>query len=87
MRQNLELACWHSEQLPTTATFMQCRRIVLPDKRTVYTTDDGTNCGFFMFKADRQADLSSGKLYAAKLTQQGLADNFEVSWILLGSGE
>jgi hypothetical protein len=40
-----------------------------------------------MFKADRPADLSSGKLYAAKWTQDGAADNFKVSWILLGSGE
>lgn len=47
----------------------------------------GTNCGLFMFKADRPADLSSGKLYAAKFTQDGAADNFKVSWILLGSGE
>ncbi|WIA30300.1 hypothetical protein OEZ86_000388 [Tetradesmus obliquus] len=60
--------------------------IVMPDLKTVYTTDDGTNCGLFMFKADRPADLSSGKLYAAKFTQDGAADNFKVSWILLGSG-
>lgn len=59
----------------------------MPDLKTVYTTDDGTNCGFFMFKADRKADLSSGRLYAAKLTQQGAADNFGVSWIYLGRGE
>jgi hypothetical protein len=40
-----------------------------------------------MFKADRAADLSSGKLYAAKWAQDGAADNFKVTWILLGSGE
>jgi hypothetical protein len=40
-----------------------------------------------MFKADKAADLSSGKLYAAKWTQDGAADNFKVTWILLGSGE
>jgi hypothetical protein len=40
-----------------------------------------------MFKADKAADLSSGKLYAAKWTQDGAADSFKVSWILLGSSE
>lgn len=33
---------------------------VMPDNRTVYITDDGTNVGFFKFVADAAGDLSSG---------------------------
>lgn len=65
--------------------------LVMPDLKTVYTTDDGTNCGFFMFKADRKADLSCGTLYAAKLTAVGIptdsSASFTVEWIELGYGE
>jgi hypothetical protein len=42
---------------------------VMPDRKTVYTTDDGANVGFFQFRADRPGDLSSGSLWAAKMTQ------------------
>jgi hypothetical protein len=62
--------------------------IVMQDLQTVYTTEDGTNCGLYMFKADKKADLSRGMLYAAKLTQdsQPTASSaaFSVSWIRLG---
>ena len=34
--------------------------IVMPDLRTVYATDDGTNVGFYKFVADKPEDLSSG---------------------------
>lgn len=65
--------------------------IVMPDGKTVYTTDDGTNCGFFMFKADNPGDLSSGTLYASKWKQVGAVTdtsaNYDVSWIKLGAGE
>lgn len=68
--------------------------VLLSDLRTVYTTDDGTNCGFFMFKADKEADLSCGTLYAAKLTQQGTSTSatdtsisFKVDWVKLGYGK
>ncbi|WP_246624735.1 alkaline phosphatase PhoX [Oceanobacter mangrovi] len=59
---------------------------VMPDSKTVYMTDDGTNVGFFMFIADTAGDLSAGNLYAAKWNQTsgdngGVAD---ISWIELG---
>lgn len=60
---------------------------VMPDKKTVYISDDGTMVGLYMYKADSAEDLSSGTLYAAKLSQTS-ADNggsFGVSWISLGS--
>jgi len=59
---------------------------VLPDNKTVYLTDDGNNTGFFMFVADKENDLNSGSLYAAKWVQtseeNGGAANIE--WIALG---
>ena len=58
---------------------------VMPDEKTVYMSDDGTNVGLFMFVADTAKDLSAGKLYAAKLTQTS-ADNggaFNLDWIEL----
>jgi len=42
---------------------------VMPDKKTVYVTDDGVNDGFYRFVADTAEDLSKGTLYAAKWTQ------------------
>lgn len=62
--------------------------IVMPDLKTVYTTDDGTNCVLLKFVADRRSDLSSGTLFAAKLTAQGVVNEtqaqFAVTWIRLG---
>lgn len=57
---------------------------VMPDSRTVYYGDDGTNVALFMYVADKAGDLSSGSLYAGKVTQTGsYSGNFE--WIKLGS--
>lgn len=59
---------------------------VMPDSKTAYMTDDGTNVGFFMFVADTAGDLSAGTLYAAKWTQTS-GDNggaADISWIDLG---
>jgi len=60
---------------------------VMPDKKTVYLSDDGTNVGFFMFKADKAEDLSSGTLYAAKWAQTSSVNggSADISWIELGS--
>ena len=62
---------------------------VLPNQKTVYLSDDGTMVGFFRFEADNAGDLSSGTLYAARLTQKS-ADNggsFDLAWISLGSAK
>lgn len=63
---------------------------VMPDNRTVLMGDDYTNGGLFMFVADVATVLSSGTLYAAKLTQTSAAQSadggtFTVQWIKLGS--
>lgn len=59
---------------------------VMPDQKTVFMTDDGTNVGLYMFVADKAGDLSAGTTYAAKWTQTnatagGAAD---LSWVNLG---
>ncbi|MBE2241938.1 MAG: DUF839 domain-containing protein [Burkholderiaceae bacterium] len=40
---------------------------VMPDLRTALMGDDATNSGYFVFVADREKDLSSGTLYAARV--------------------
>ncbi|MDO7085616.1 alkaline phosphatase PhoX [Pseudocolwellia sp. AS88] len=59
---------------------------VMPDQKTTYMTDDGTNVGLYMYIADTAGDLSAGTLYAMKWNQtsaegQGAAD---LTWIDLG---
>ncbi|AJQ96910.1 PhoX family protein [Gynuella sunshinyii] len=59
---------------------------VMPDQKTAYITDDGTNVSLFMFVADKKKDLSAGTLYALKWNQTssygvGAAD---IEWINLG---
>lgn len=64
--------------------------MVMPDKKTVYFGDDGSYCTFFKFVADEAGDLSSGTLYAAKLTQDDTSDpaeaGFDIQWIELAHG-
>ena len=62
--------------------FSHEQAIVLPDQRTVYLSDDGTNNALFLFVADAAGDLSAGTLYAARFTQQD--DAFSLDWISLG---
>jgi secreted PhoX family phosphatase len=59
---------------------------VMPDQKTVYLSDDGTNVGLYLFIADKPQDLSSGTLYAAQWQQtssQGLGAA-NLKWISLG---
>jgi len=62
---------------------------VMPDRKTVYLSDDGTNVGLFMFIADAAADLSAGKLYAAKWQQTSdvAGGRATLSWIPLGESD
>jgi secreted PhoX family phosphatase len=62
---------------------------VMPDNKTVLMGDDATSGGIFMFVADVAGNLSSGTLYAAKLSQtsaSGATDGgaFTFVWIKLG---
>jgi len=42
---------------------------VMPDNKTVYHTDDGTNCVFTMMKLKKEKDLKEGTNYCMKMTQ------------------
>lgn len=59
---------------------------VMPDKKTVYLSDDGTNCTFFMYIVDNAGDLSAGTLYAAQWNQTSSigAGSADLKWIKLG---
>ncbi|WNG32419.1 DUF839 domain-containing protein [Archangium violaceum] len=61
---------------------------VMPDKKTVYLSDDGSNDGFYMFVATRPGDLSEGQLYAARwfqTTASGLpSGRADIYWLPLG---
>lgn len=66
--------------------------VVMPDRKTVYLTDDGTDTVFFKFIADVAGNLGAGTLYAAKITQHGApgADpaqtDLGIDWIELAHG-
>lgn len=61
--------------------------IIMPDRKTVYLTDDGGFKGFYKFVADTAGDLSAGTLFAAKVTQDATRDpakaGFAIEWIEL----
>ena len=61
---------------------------VMPDQKTVYITDDGTNTMLLMFVADVAGNLDAGTLYAAKWTQlpgnEGIGGRGALSWVNLG---
>jgi len=65
--------------------------VVMPDWKTVYTTDDGSNKAFYKFVATNAGDLSAGTLYAAKLTQDATTSpakaGFDIQWIELGKSD
>jgi secreted PhoX family phosphatase/outer membrane murein-binding lipoprotein Lpp len=65
---------------------------VMPDERTAYISDDGTDVGLFMFVADAAQDLSAGTLYVAKWTQtsaDGAANggSADLTWVNLGHAD
>ncbi len=62
---------------------------VMPDQRTVYISDDGTNVGFYMFIADRAGDLSAGNLYAMRWQQISAehGGSARIRWVPLGHAD
>ena len=60
--------------------------VVMPDLKTVYFGDDGTDVVFFKFVADEPGNLSAGTLSAAKATQND-DGSFNLEWIELGKGD
>lgn len=59
---------------------------VMPDEKTVFLSDDGTNVALFMFVADIAGDLSAGTLYAAKWVQKNAegVGSADIKWVNLG---
>ena len=59
---------------------------VMPDRKTVYFSDDGTNVGLFMFVADVPGRLTSGNLYALKWHQKSAENggSADITWVPLG---
>ncbi|MEJ2466920.1 MAG: DUF839 domain-containing protein [Candidatus Thiodiazotropha sp.] len=60
--------------------------LVMPDRRTVYLTDDAHNTALFRFVADHPGDLTSGNLYAARWQQTSKRPDpgARLEWIDLG---
>ena len=63
---------------------------VMPDNRTALMGDDATNSAYFVFVADKEKDLSSGTLYAAKVgagfsIDPATGSAAALTWIKLGS--
>ncbi len=60
--------------------------LVMPDQRTVYISDDGTNVGLYLFRADKKGDLSAGNLYALQWQQTGNEHGGQAmaKWVSLG---
>ena len=52
---------------------------VMPDKKTVYGTDDGTNVMFHKFVATTAGDISEGVNYCAKITQTSASAQVEAA--------
>lgn len=65
---------------------------VMPDEKTVYSSQDDTGGVLFKFIADTEKDLSSGTLYGAKLTQDSGSNDpaiagFKVDWVALAHSD
>ncbi len=66
--------------------FSHFTEIVMPDRRTVYLTDNRANGALFMFVADKKEDLSVGTLYAPKefIVKDVNSTYMKFDWINLG---
>lgn len=78
-----------AEKREALGRFSHENALVMPDRRTAFQSDDGNRTVFFKFVADTAGDLSSGTLYAAKVTQTpGISDPrqaaFAIEWVEMG---
>tara|TARA_B110001454_G_scaffold165606_1_gene155375 strand:+ start:653 stop:2554 length:1902 start_codon:yes stop_codon:yes gene_type:complete len=88
---NIEVAVTENADVTSTKHYAMGRlafelSYVMPDNKTAYMTDDGTNVGLYMFVADTAKDLSAGTIYAAKWNQtsaEGIGAA-TLEWISLG---
>lgn len=86
----VEVAVSESGETTVTKHYALGRRAlelayVMPDRKTVYLTDDGVNDGFYMFVSDTPGDLESGTLYGMQWNQtspDGAGDaTADIVWI------
>lgn len=62
--------------------------LVMPDRQTVYLSDDtGPSGALFLFRADRPGDLSAGTLWAARFAPAERKDVHSLSWVSLGHAD
>ena len=77
------------EKLYSMGRFSHENAQVMPDRKTVYLSDDEYGTVLFKFVADTAGNLDSGALYAAKVNQDSGSDpattGFDVTWVELGS--
>lgn len=59
---------------------------VMPNRKTVYISDDGANVGLFRYEADTAENLTSGELFVARWEQTSATNggSANLSWISLG---
>jgi hypothetical protein len=59
---------------------------VMPDRKTAYMTDDGTNTFISVFVADTEDDLSAGRLLCARVSQTSSNEGgqFDIEWRDMG---
>ncbi|ASP40783.1 hypothetical protein CHH28_01180 [Bacterioplanes sanyensis] len=88
---NIEIAVDEAADVTSTKHYAMGRlayelSYVMPDQKTVYMTDDGTNVGLYMFVADNAGDLTAGTTYAAvwKQTSAAGAGEAKLEWVSLG---
>jgi secreted PhoX family phosphatase len=65
---------------------------VMPDRKTMYSSQDDTGGVLFKFIADAAEDLTSGTLYGAKLMQdvgstEPATTGFDVTWVELATSD
>lgn len=65
---------------------------VMPDRQTLYASQDDTGGVLFKFIADAPEDLSAGTLYGAKLVQDAgstepATTGFDVTWVALANSD
>ena len=63
--------------------------MMMPDKKTAYISNDGTNVDMYRFVADEEGDLSSGQLFALKWmqTDDKNGGSANVEWVDLGHAD
>lgn len=71
-------ASGYNESCVTLTPLLQPMQI-MPDNKTVYITDDGTNVGFFKFVSDVAGDFSSGT--PNKSVLGGLKCDAQLFWV------